>query len=88
MNVMHEEEEISFREEEESFSNPPEFQEIISCGKSRNMEGKKVLMVDKDVQTVEVSNYCPEIRKGRNTPKSKRHNCNCQLQNRNISSQS
>ena len=73
MNVMHEEEAMSFCEEEESFSNPPEFQEIISCGKSRKVEGKKVFMIDKDVQTeLEVPNYCPEIRKGRNTlPKVK-----------------
>ena len=51
MNVMREEEEISFCEEEESFSNPPEFQEIIPCGKSRKMGGKKVVIVDKNVQT-------------------------------------
>ena len=73
MNVMREEEETSFCEEEESFSNPPEFQEIIPCGKSRKVEGKKVVMIDKNVQTeTKVLNYFPEIRNGRNTlPKVK-----------------
>ena len=56
---------LSFCEEEESFSNPPEFQEIIPCGNSRKVEGKKVGMVDRNVQTEpKVLNYCPEIRKG------------------------
>lgn len=68
LNSTLEEQEISFQEQEESFSNPPEFVENITPNPKRFAPDSKVVMVDKDIQ-VNI-NVCPEIRKGRNTTAS------------------
>ena len=66
--LTNEAEEESLVEAEQSFSNPPEFNESISI-KDRKVHGKKTVMMDQ----VQVDiNPCPEIRKGRHTlPKVK-----------------
>ena len=70
MNLSIEEEKASILEFEQSFSDPPEFKESMPVIKDSKELGKKICMIDKEVQ-VEI-NVCPEIRKRRNTiPKVK-----------------
>ena len=58
--------ERSLMNEEESFTNPPEFQEMILNMKDRSIEGRKIVMVDQGIQCDDI-NIIPEIRMKRNT---------------------